>query len=48
MTDEFDHDAKRTEHIKERYEQNKSIRKTAEEFGLSKSTVHRKLQETDE
>lgn len=32
---------KRCEHIAKRYGQHKSLRKTAEEFGTSKSTVHR-------
>jgi hypothetical protein len=43
MSDEFDHEQKHLDHLKERYGQLKSIRKTAEEFGMSKSTVHRKL-----
>lgn len=38
---EFDHKAKQAEHMAHRYSQHKSLRKTAEEFGTSKSSVHR-------
>lgn len=40
-------DDKRDEHIQTRYDQVKSIRKTADEFGISKSTIHRKLKERE-
>lgn len=36
---------KRTEHMKSRYNHQKSLRKTADEFGVSKSTIHRKVKE---
>lgn len=34
---------KRTEHMQSRYNHQKSLRKTADEFGVSKSTIHRKV-----
>lgn len=38
---------KRTQHMQSRYNHQKSLRKTADEFGVSKSTIHRKVKENN-
>lgn len=35
-------------HVKRRYEDHSSVRKTAEEFGVGKSTIHRIITKKEE
>ncbi|HKS73266.1 MAG TPA: hypothetical protein VJQ82_08715 [Terriglobales bacterium] len=48
MSDYPRHPPKKLEQMRRRHEQHGSIRKTAEEYGMSKSHAHRLLQRRDE